>query len=112
MGAEVSVTPRWRELLEAEIGRSGSKAAVARQLEVSRPYISRVVSGSLTPVPKKFVARVLRQLDTVECPADGRAIPRAGCDLALKPAPTHNPFAMRRWGVCQQCPHKPEEDRS
>jgi len=103
---------RWRELLEADIVRAGraGKAEVARRLGVSRPYISRVMSGSLVPVPKKFIDRVLRRLDRLTCPADGVEIERSECDAALRPAPTHNPFAMRRWGACQQCPHKPEKE--
>lgn len=102
----------WRALLLAEVARDPrKKAGVAVRLNVSRAYVSRVLSegrSALGAVPQKFINRVIDRFHVVDhCPATQAPQPRAECLKANGPAPTHNPLAMRVWRCCQTCPHKP-----
>lgn len=104
----------WMRLLSDAIAAArdlGGKAEVARRLGVSRPYVSRVMNGDFDPVPQAFVDRVIDRLYVVaRCPATTLPQPRAECRrVALGPAPTHNPLAMRIWKCCQTCPERPTE---
>lgn len=103
--------PLWHRLLVKAVkdaGRRG-KAAVAERLGVSRPYVSRVISGDMYPVPQLFIDRVMARYHAVECPATLQQQPRSECvRLARAPAPTHNPLSMRIWKTCQNCPNRPE----
>lgn len=110
--------PLWHRLLSTAIKTAGrrGKAAVAERLGVSRPYVSRVMSGDIYPVPQLFIDRVLARYHVVECPATLREQPAGECRrIAQAPAPTHNPMAMRIWRTCQTCQHRPQgvsHDRS
>lgn len=105
------MTERWRDLLDATLAEPGAtKASVAARLGVSRPYVSRVISGDMDPVPKKFIARVEAILDSISCPYTGRDEPKSLCRDQVRAAPpTHNPFRLAHWHACQRCAHKPEE---
>lgn len=106
----------WLALLQEAVAFEKTKGAgeitrVATRLGVSRPYVSRVLHGDFDPVPKQFVARVIDRLYVVaRCPATTLPQPRTECrSIALGPAPTHNPLAMRIWKCCQTCPERPAE---
>lgn len=102
----------WRTLLINEVARDPrGKQGVSERLDVSRAYVSRVLSegkSSIAAVPQKFILRVLDRFHVVDdCPATHQPQPRAYCHKANHAAPTHNPLAMRIWRCCQTCPHKP-----
>lgn len=102
--------PKWRRLLREALAELGSKQRVANRLGVSRPYVSRVMSGDIDPPPQAFVDRVIYRLEVVNCPHTYQQQPRGDCREALLPAPTHNPFRLALWQACQTCTHKPEKE--
>lgn len=99
---------KWRRLLREALAELGSKQRVANRLGVSRPYVSRVMSGDIDPPPQAFIDRVIYRLEVVQCPHTFQQQPRGECRSALQSAPTHNPFRLALWQACQTCPHKPE----
>lgn len=104
--------PGWREALAAALQEAGgNKQAVADRLNVSRSYVSRVLSdgdSAYASVPEAFKRRVIAILSRVHCPArGGEEVPRAECAAGNAPAPTHNPLRMQIWRRCQTCPHRP-----
>ncbi|WP_153159646.1 helix-turn-helix transcriptional regulator [Zoogloea sp. 1C4] len=99
--------PTWRRLLREALAELGSKQRVADRLGVSRPYVSRVMSGDIDPPPQTFIDRVTYRLEVVQCPHTFQQQPRGDCRGALAPAPTHNPFRLALWQRCQTCEHKP-----
>jgi hypothetical protein len=100
----------WRDLLNAAIARTGSKAAVAAELGVSRPTVSRITStgASCMEASEDFIRRVMQRYHRWDCPATLHQADRANCNRANAEPPTHNPLAMRIWSVCQTCRHKPQ----
>lgn len=116
METDLTVTPLpdWRAILAREIAlHPRGKAGVAERLGVTRSYVSRAMSvgaSAYADVPAKFIARVFDIESDVDCPATGARVARAECRKANGPAPTHNPFAMRTWGICQRCAIKPLQE--
>lgn len=102
--------PAWRRLLLEALAALGSKQRVADRLGISRPYVSRVMSGDIDPPASAFIDRVIERLEVVTCPHTSEEQPRMECHGALQPAPTHNPFRLVRWQACQRCPHKPTQE--
>ena len=121
MENEPVVTPTpaiadWRAILAREVDlHPRGKAGVAARLGVSRAYVSRAMSegtGAYAKVPQRFIARVIDRFHVVDfCPATWQPQPRHECNKANRPAPTHNPLAMRIWRCCQTCPHKPNPNQ-
>lgn len=115
MAGNDSTAIDWRGLLSAAVeqGGKGAVSRVAARLGVSRSYVSQVINNLRPSVPQQFIDRVIDRLHVVsECPATGLPQPRSECRrLALGPAPTHNPLAMRFWKCCQACPERPTEIR-
>lgn len=105
--------PDWRAVLAKALSESkeGTKAAVAKVLDVSRPYVSRVMSEgkSRYEPPPEFIAKVLDRFYMVAaCPHNGLPQPASECrSIAMASAPTHHPHRMALWKSCQRCPHKP-----
>lgn len=101
----------WREILAREVERHPrGKAGVAEMLKVSRSYISRALSTGTSAFkarPARLIRRIYDLETGVECPAEGRRVPRAECVRGLGEPPTHNPVLMRIWRACQTCPLKP-----
>lgn len=108
--------PGWREALAAAVeAAGGNKQAVANRLNVSRAYVSRVLStgdSAYETVPLPFQRRVIAILSAVCCPArGGEEVPRTECAAANAPAPTHNPLRMQVWRKCQTCPQRPPQQQ-
>jgi hypothetical protein len=103
--------PKWRRLLIEALAELGSKQRIATRLGISRTYVSRVMTGSINPPPQAFVNRVIYRLEVVHCPHTLQQQPRDECRSALQPAPTHNPYRLALWQVCQSCTHKPESKK-
>lgn len=104
-------TPLWRTLFDDAIGRYGPVLLAAKLGYNNHTLVSRINGGHVA-ASEIFQRRVIDRLHIVaECPVSGLEQPRAECKrLALCPAPTHNPLAMRFWKVCQTCQHKPEKE--
>ena len=62
-----------------------------------------------SPSTARMEKRILAALDGIHCPAQGINISTEQCrEFRDRPAPTHNPMAMRVWRVCQNCQHNPD----
>lgn len=107
---EAAAANRWRTVLSNAVAELGTKQRVAERLGVSRPYVSRVISGDIDPVPQTFIDRVINRLDVVTCPHTFRSQVRHDCRHSLGPAPTHNPYRLALWQCCQKCPNKPQQE--
>jgi hypothetical protein len=102
----------WFAGLMDEIRRT-SKTAVAEKLGFHRSSISQVCNGcgpygtgKATTANIELAYR--RAYEQLVCPHTQRQAGIAHCrEMALRPAPTHNPMQMMQWQACQQCPHKP-----
>lgn len=100
----------WFDLLSAEVAKT-NKTAVAIKLGVSRPAISRVMSGSYGAKTDKIAARVLAVYSVVACPYLGQEISPSECAAhAGRAIPTSSPRAVRHWKACQTCPNRPQQE--
>lgn len=103
----------WRTILEREVALDPrGKAGVAALLGVSRSYISRALStgsSAFKARPAKLIRRIYDLETGVDCPAEGRRVPRAECRKATGPCPTSNILDARRWRACQSCAMRPVE---
>lgn len=101
----------WRELLKNGVetdprGISG----VAKRMGISRPYVSRVLTGSMDPVPVKFTDRVLATFARVECPYLKTALAPQECRAyAQRSYSAITAADVPHWRACKKCPHRPEE---
>jgi len=101
----------WLTLLAEDVARSGSRAATARRIGISRAAVSLLLSGRYPGSTDKMAAKVLAALaGRVPCPHDGADIARAACaDRAASAMPMSSPAALRAWMACRRCPHRPKE---
>lgn len=100
--------PAWRRALEEAVQRDPrGRAGVAERIGVSRVYVSRVMSGDISPVPESFVGRVLAHLCRVDCPHLGRALAPSECrHYAERPYRALAAAEVNHWRACQRCPNK------
>lgn len=101
--------PRWVRLLAAEVEVS-NRTLAAERIGMSRSAVSLALANRYSsPSTAGIERRVLDALDRIECPAwDAAVTSTEQCQAAReRPAPTHNPMAMRAWRTCQNCPHNP-----
>ena len=100
--------PRWISLLADEVRVTNRKIA-AERIGVSRSAVSLALANRYpSPSTASIEKRVLEALDGLKCPAQERTISVEQCrDYRTRPAPTHNPMAMRMWRHCQTCPNNP-----
>ncbi|SDH90088.1 helix-turn-helix domain-containing protein [Roseospirillum parvum] len=103
----------WLALLRADVARSGSIAATARRLGISRPAVSGVLHGTYRAGTHQIRERVLGMLAVHPCPAlAGQEI--SGTDCAARAAramPTSSAAALRAWAACRTCPRHPDQRR-
>lgn len=97
-----------RRLLDEAVAACGV-AATARRLGVARTSLSLVVHGHYPGSTARMEERILRVLAS-PCPVYGGPW---GQDICAKrhtaPMPTSNPYALRRWRECRNCPNFTEE---
>ncbi|WP_035597061.1 hypothetical protein [Halomonas salina] len=100
--------PRWIRLLAAEVEASNRQLA-GKRIGMSRSTVALALANRYpSPSTAGVERRVLAALDGLECPAQGKTISSQQCrEYCQRPAPTHNPMAMRDWRTCQACPHHP-----
>ncbi|UXZ55801.1 hypothetical protein LOS15_07220 [Halomonas sp. 7T] len=104
--------PRWITLLADEVRATNRKMAGER-IGVSRSAVSLALANRYpSPSTSSIEKKVLEALDGLQCPAQQRIISVEQCrDYRARPAPTHNPMAMRLWRHCQSCPHNPDRQQ-
>jgi DNA-binding transcriptional regulator YdaS (Cro superfamily) len=89
----------------------GNRAALAREIGVSRSAISQALDGRYPGDTRRLAARITAQLvEAVTCPALHRDIPPADCE-AYRSRPlsacTASREAVKHWQACQACPQNP-----
>ncbi|NVF15967.1 hypothetical protein [Vreelandella maris] len=101
--------PRWIVLLADEV-RATNRKITAERIGVSRSAVSLALANRYpSPSTASIEKKVLEALDGLDCPALAITISAEQCrDYRARPAPTHNPMAMRMWKHCQRCPHNPD----
>lgn len=105
--------PHWVQLLANEV-ESSNRTKAAKRIGISRTAVSLLLANNYSsPSTKRMESRVLAALDGIHCPAQGANISTEQCrEYRDRPAPTHNPMAMRVWRVCQNCEHNPKRGQS
>ena len=98
----------WRAQLEAAVAREPRGiAGMAERMCISRTYISLVLSGKISPVSPRFIARVRACVDTVECPHLQRTLSSPQCSAyAARPYVVITAAEVPHWRACQKCPLK------
>ncbi len=101
--------PRWVELLAAEV-RATDRTRAGARIGMSRSAVSLALANKYpSPSTAGIERRVLEALGNLQCPAQEATITSEQCrEYRERPAPTHNPMAMRVWRICQGCPNNPE----
>jgi hypothetical protein len=98
----------WRELLEADIAKTGSIQATADRLGYSRATISLIRSGKYAGDPGRVIARILQICVVIDCPHLGHEITGAACAaFAIRPYPTSSSLEAAHWRACRRCPNHP-----
>lgn len=102
----------WLTLLAADVERSGSKAATARRVGVSRTAISLALKGTYPGDTGRLEAKVMAALaGRVPCPHDGTDIARDACaERSSSPMPMSGPAALRAWTACRTCSYGGSHD--
>lgn len=100
--------PHALALVLAQVAKpKSSVATVARQIDYSRPALSRYIHNDL-PNPRLIEAAILDRLDRRQCPHAGEEIEAEECrKKALAPRPFGGTARLTWWMACQSCPHKP-----
>lgn len=102
----------WFNGLKKEIA-AASVTAVAARLGISRTTLSVFVNGKGLygtggAKPDAIELRYRRVFEQLVCTHTGALVGVQHCrEIALRPAPTHNPLQMVQWQTCQQCRYKP-----
>lgn len=90
---------------------SGSRAALARELGVSRSGVSQALDGKYPGDTKKMRARIIETLaDQVACPHLGVEIAPQVCKVWRErplSAATGSRSDVKHWQACQSCIHNP-----
>lgn len=93
----------WLDLLKEAVANS-NRAAVARELDVSRTTISLVLDGKYPAKTDKIAELVLNTYGKVDCPHLAVQITLAECrSYHEMNVPTSSPRAMKHWRECQSC---------
>jgi hypothetical protein len=105
--------PHWVILLANEV-ESSNRTKTAERIGISRTAVSLLLANRYSsPSTAGMERRILAALDGIHCPAHNEMISTEQCRAYRdRPAPTHNPMAMRVWRVCQSCEHNPKRGQS
>lgn len=105
--------PHWVTLLANEV-ESSNRTKAAERIGISRTAVSLLLANRYSsPSTAGMERRILAALGGIYCPAHNEMISTEQCRAYRdRPAPTHNPMAMRVWRVCQSCEHNPKRGQS
>ena len=109
MSTQSTAEPVWLSLLRTAIAANPrGKAGVADAMGITRPYICRVLSGSI-PVPSpRFIGRVLKTYQRIDCPHLGTSLAYSECQAhASRTYAALSHMEVDHWRACQRCPHRP-----
>jgi len=102
----------WFQTLKNEIANSNI-TKVAEKIGISRPTLSifmhgKGLYGNGKASSANIEIRYRQAYEKLVCPHTGSEVGIAHCrQVALCPAPNHNPLKMVQWQACQQCSYKP-----
>lgn len=106
--------PEWVRLLRSEVdGKRRSIAAVARDIDMPRPSLSMLLSGTypagLDKVSAKYAAIVIAKFrGQVLCPHLRKGIGIDACKAyAAAPMKMSHPDELKFWAACRACPLNP-----
>ncbi|PKN07514.1 MAG: LacI family transcriptional regulator [Deltaproteobacteria bacterium HGW-Deltaproteobacteria-8] len=90
----------WQALLRQAVDAS-SRAAVGRELGISRTSVSLLLVDKYPAETALMAARIIERYARLDCQFTGQV-------------PSSSPLALRQWRACRACPHNPEtkEDAS
>lgn len=94
----------WLTLL-AEAVEASNKAAVGKELGVSRTAVSLLLLGKYPGKTDRMAARIMDRYARVDCPHTGKSVAPEHCRKFCGPVPTSSPAALRQWRACLTCPH-------
>lgn len=105
-----------QRLLRARLEfHGGSRAALARELGVSRSGVSQALDGKYPGDTKKLRARIIETLaDQVACPHLGADLAPPECKAARErplSAACGSPADVKHWQACQSCQNNPARRR-
>ena len=100
--------PAWRTALDAAIAADPRRTAgVALRLGVSRPYVSRVITGHMPRAPQAFIDRVLATYLRVQCPHLKVSLAPSECRAyAGRSYGQITVYEVDHWRACRSCPVK------
>lgn len=100
--------PLFVTLLAREVEQT-NRTRAGERIGMSRTAVTLVLQNRYpSPSTARVETRVLDALGRIECVAAGEAVTVEQCQTYReRPAPTHNPMAMRQWRDCQHCPINP-----
>ena len=88
-------------------------SGVAERMGVSRPYVSRVLSGSMDPVPDKFTDRVLATFARIDCPYLKTPLAPQECSrYARRSYSAITAAEVPHFRACKKCPNNTPEPQS
>jgi len=90
---------------------SGSRAALARELGVSRTAVSQALDRKYPGDTRKLRAKIVETLaEMIACPHLGTELAPQVCKLLRErplSAATGSPADVKHWQACQSCRHNP-----
>lgn len=99
----------WQALLrQAVVAADGNKAAVGRELGVSRSSISLLLVNKYPGRTDLMAARIVERYARLDCPHTGQTVTPNHCRKFTGQVPSSSPVALRQWRACRACPHNPE----
>lgn len=100
-----------RVLLVARVSELKTKAAVAKELGVTRSAVSQALSGTYPADARKLSMKIMeRYASAIGCSHLGRDIPPSLCrGLRERPLPTSPVAAVKQWQACRMCEHNPSK---
>lgn len=91
-------------MLRQGVKAARTQAAAARQMGISPPTVSQLLSGTYAGDIAAMERRIIRAFSRVNCPYQRREIAADECvGNRGRAMPTHSPAAMRFWRACQEC---------
>ncbi|WP_234894759.1 helix-turn-helix domain-containing protein [Agrobacterium vitis] len=111
--------PAWMDVLRAEAEKPGrTKAAISKELGVSRTAISLLCAGKYSARTDKVQAKIAGQVmalyaHRVWCPHLRKAISADACaEHHAAPMSTNDPGKLKHWAACRNCKQNPENQTS
>lgn len=99
----------WQALLRQAVDAS-SRAAVGRELAISRTSVSLLLVDKYPGKTDLMAARIIERYARLDCPHTGQTVTPTHCRKFTGQVPSSSPLALRQWRACRACPHNPEAE--